>query len=360
MKDKMTKNKGKLEVMNKIKEDNLNLPSSITSKKKVLFISGDLLDFFGIDYNILVKSFDVKSLLHREMNILNFLLNIFKGVLWADVTFSWFADYHAFWAVRLSKIFRKKSIVVVGGYDVVVVPEIGYGALLNKKVARRVRYILENADRILPFSKNSEKEVLKYLTQKEKVKVIYLGVDYHKFVSAGEKENLVITVGYVTHSNLKRKGLETFVKSAKYLPDIEFVLIGPHIDDSIHYLKSIATPNVKFVGFVSDDELIKYYQRAKVYVQVSAHEGFGVAMAEAMSCECVPVVTDKGAIPEVVGDAGFYVPYGDPKATAEAIKEALKSDKGKEARERIKNMFPIEKREDELLKVILEVCSNER
>ena len=48
----------------------------------------------------------------------------------------------------------------------------------------------------------------------------------------------------------------------------------------------------------------------------------------------------------------FFVPYGDPEATAEAIKEALNSNKGKEARKRIKNMFPIEKREKELEEVI--------
>ena len=101
--------------------------------------------------------------------------------------------------------------------------------------------------------------------------------------------------------------------------------------------------------------MLKYYQRAKVYVQVSAHEGFGCSLAEAMLCECVPVVTNKGAIPEVVGDTGFYVPYGDLKATAEAIKEALKSDRGKEARERIKRMFPVEKREEKLVSLICKI-----
>ena len=75
-------------------------------------------------------------------------------------------------------------------------------------------------------------------------------------------------------------------------------------------------------------------------------------MAEGMLCGCVPVVTDRGAIPEVVGDTGFYVPYGDPEATAEAIKEALNSNKGKQARERIKKMFPIERRERELISEI--------
>ena len=165
----------------------------------------------------------------------------------------------------------------------------------------------------------------------------------------------MVTTGNVIKSNLTRKGLETFVKSARFLPEADFVLIGRHMDDSIDYLKAIATSNVKFTGYVSLDKLIDYYQRAKVYVQVSAHEAFGIALGEAMLCECVPVVTDRGALPEVVGDTGFYVPYGEPEATAEAISKALNCGKGKEAGERIKEMFPPEKRERELVMEIEEL-----
>jgi len=101
--------------------------------------------------------------------------------------------------------------------------------------------------------------------------------------------------------------------------------------------------------------LLHYYQKAKVYCQLSAHESFGVALAEAMSCCCVPVVTRRYALPEVVGDAGFYVPYNDPKATAEAIRKALKSNKGRKARERIKKYFSIKTREKRLIEEILDL-----
>ena len=82
------------------------------------------------------------------------------------------------------------------------------------------------------------------------------------------------------------------------------------------------------------------------------YESFGIAPAESMLCGCIPVVTNNAALPEVVGDTGFYSPYVNEKATAEVIKEALKSDKGKEARERIENMFPLEKREERLVEII--------
>jgi glycosyltransferase involved in cell wall biosynthesis len=109
---------------------------------------------------------------------------------------------------------------------------------------------------------------------------------------------------------------------------------------------------VSFTGFVEDEELIRWYQRAKVYVQLSLYESFGMSLAEAMLCECVPVVTDRGALPEVVGDTGFFVPYGDEKATAEGIRAALRSDKGPVARKRVEEAFPIKKREAALIESI--------
>jgi len=46
------------------------------------------------------------------------------------------------------------------------------------------------------------------------------------------------------------------------------------------------------------------------------------------------------------------VPYGDAEATAEAIREAFNSGKGKLARERIRQLFPMERREKDLLQLV--------
>ena len=128
---------------------------------------------------------------------------------------------------------------------------------------------------------------------------------------------MVITVSGINENTVKRKGLENFVISARYLTDVNFVVIGKWMDNSIQHLKSIAPPNVDFTGLVSDDELIQWYQKANVYCQLSRYESFGMAPAEAMCCECTPVVTNNAAFPEVVGDTGYYVPYDNPEATAE-------------------------------------------
>ena len=164
-----------------------------------------------------------------------------------------------------------------------------------------------------------------------------------KYEEVKKKFNL-----FIHDSEFKIKGVKEKIEDL----NIKFVLIGKHRDRSIEHLKSVAPPNVEFTGFVSDEELLGWYQKAKVYCQLSMYESFGMTLAEAMACGCVPVAADCAALPEVVGDTGFYVPYGDPKATAEAIEKALQSDKGEEARERVKRLFPIERREKEIIDIV--------
>ena len=324
----------------------------MTQKIKILFISNEpITDFIKTDLEILQRYFDVIPHRWTRTRDIKNMLRVIWYIFRTDLSFIWFAGGHAARVVFLSKLFRKKSIVVVGGYEVANVPEINYGLMLNPKSARRVKYVLENADKILAVSEFSKKEILKHANHRN-TELVYNGVSCDKFKPKRKKEDLVITVSVGNSWKVVTlKGLDTFVKSAEFLSDVKFLVIGIQ-GDALRRLQNISPPNVEFINPLPQDELIPYYQKAKVYCQLSYRESFGVALAEAMACECVPVVTNKGALPEVVGDTGFYVPYGDPKATAEAIKEALKSDKGKEARKRIKTMFPIKRRERKLIQIV--------
>jgi glycosyltransferase involved in cell wall biosynthesis len=144
---------------------------------------------------------------------------------------------------------------------------------------------------------------------------------------------------------VKLKGIDTFIKAAAFLPDTQFVVIGIG-GTALKMLQKISPQNVDFIPPISLEDLNSFYQKSKVYCQLSMREGLPNALCEAMLCECVPVGTDVQGITTAIGDTGFYVPYGDVKAAADAIMKALTSDKGKEARKRIIEMFPLSKREN--------------
>jgi glycosyltransferase involved in cell wall biosynthesis len=323
---------------------------------KITFTYYLLSPFVRQDCEILSRHFRVEAVNYRRPSD---ILKMIQHIRRSDISFSWFASGHSFIAVVFSKLLGKKSVVVAGGYDVAFAPEINYGQYtLSWQKRLYADFVLKHADIILAVSEFTKMEVLARTTPK-RLMVVYNAIDTEKFFPRGEKENLVLTVASGQRA-IELKGLDTFVKAAPYLPDVRFIVLGLS-DDDMKALESIrSSSNVELHGYVEHKELIDYYQKARVYCQLSYRESFGVALAEAMSCECVPVATERGALPEVVGDVGFYANYGDPESTARAIETALEmaltSGSGSKARERIVSTFQKSRRETMLVEIIKDLA----
>jgi glycosyltransferase involved in cell wall biosynthesis len=319
------------------------------NEMKISFICYPPSTFVKQDFEILSRHFQVDAVPYRSAGD---IIHMIGSIRRSDIVFSWFASGHSFAAVMLAKIFRKRSAVVAGGYDVAFEPEINYGQYTLARHKRMYAdFALNRADAILAVSEFTKEEVLAR-SKPRRVEVVYNGIDTDTFRPMGEKEDLVLTVASGSNDVIRLKGLDVFVKAAGYHPDLKFLVLGLSDADRKTLASCCSSSNVDLRGIVSRQELIGYYQRAKVYCQLSYRESFGVALAEAMACGCTPVVTEKAALPEVVDDAGFYVPYGDPESTAKAILLALRSDKGEKARDRVERYFEIGKREEILISII--------
>jgi glycosyltransferase involved in cell wall biosynthesis len=321
-------------------------------KERITFVYPHPSTFIQRDFDMLSEEYDVRPVEYKsKIDILRLKFKLIN----TNVNISWFALGHATLSVLISKIFMLRSIVIVGGWDVVYMPEIKYGAMSSKRRIRKTKIALKYATKVVCVSKSIAEHTKKWTNRKD-LEIIPLGFDPEKFKPEGEKENLVITAGSLKNEiTIKVKGLDHFFKCAQLLPEVQFILIGSHDPEIRDEWESRAPDNLKILDFVPQKELIEYYQRAKVYAQLSFQESFGSALAEAMLCECVPVVTRRGALPEVVGDCGFYADYGSENETVKMIKKALISDYGPKARERIATQFPLSKRKEELIRIIDEI-----
>lgn len=332
--------------------------SSLKKTTRILFVYSTLPSFVRKDLEILERHFTVKKMKIMTYRVTKkgsdplVFLRLLKGVLWADVVYSWFARWNAFFIVLFCMFLHKKCIIVVGGYEVAYVPQMNYGSMLKRRSAYIVKFIFRFAHKILAVSLFSRREILNYAAH-EKVELVYNGINCERFKPCGEKRNdLALMVGPISKEEIKIHGLDTFIEAAKLLPKVEFIAIGLS-KDAINSLSRSLTPNVTLMGMIPQKDLIPYYQKAKVYCQLSLRESFGVALAEAMCCECVPVVTKNGgAMSEIVGKTGFFARFNDPENVAEMIMKALKSGKGKEARKRIVRHFSIARREKTLVNLI--------
>ena len=322
-------------------------------KSRILFVHNHAAKFVQMDLAILRERYAVREWYQRSRAVN--LPALIRAVAQTDLVFGWFASWHTFFPVVFVRALRRPAVLVVGGYDTANMPEIGYGSQrggVKRQIARRT---MRMATRLVAFSDFSRAEAIQNAGMPpDQVAMIYVGVEDCRMKSR-PKERLVVTAGNVDRDNLQRKGLESFVRAAVLLPDIPFVVIGAWRDDAIDRLRSIAGPNVTFIGWISDEQLRDYFVRARVYVQASRHEGFGLAVAEAMLSECIPVVTRAGALPELVGETGVYLDSAAPEDIAAGVRRALELDEGTRARDRIVTQFPLAKRKQKLYALIDQV-----
>lgn len=332
---------------------------------KILLVHQHKSSFVEQDFDILRETHEVRECVfpgHRRglFRLFKDIFLLFRGVLWCDVTYSWFGKLHAFFAVLFSKIMGKKSVVVSGGDDVAGSSD-GYQGMISHWWKRWCPlFVFKYADLILCVSEFNHGETLENARADEhKTFLIRLGFELDKFrrMPDVDKEDIVITVAHVHRNHFLGKGLKLFVETAWLLPQRQFILVGPWLDDTIDDLKQAAPPNVTFTGGLYGDDLLKMYNKARVYVQASIYESFGCTVAESMLCECVPVATRRAALPEVIGDSGIYVENLEADHLARAIEQAMDSNLGPEAHDRIAAVFPMEKRRNELL-AVLEVLVN--
>ena len=325
-------------------------------RRRVLYVHSRKASFVAIDRDILAEEYEVED--WYQPGRLGNPLKLVPAVLRADLVFGWFASWHTFLPVTLAWLMRKPSVQIIGGFDTANMPDIGYGYQQGGLRRWASRWIMRRAGRLITNSHYSRSEIAANTPiPPERVTVVHHGVpDPFGPLQATEREPLALTVGHLVKTTLMQKGHQPFVEAARHLPEVRFVFVGKWHDDAIEQLRGLAGENVEFTGWLSDEDLEAMYRRASVYVQASRHEGFGLAVAEAMLAGCVPVVMDVTAMPEVVDGAGVLISSQDPETVADGIREALAlgPDAHERARRRILEEFPMEGRREGILRVVRE------
>ncbi len=158
------------------------------------------------------------------------------------------------------------------------------------------------------------------------------GIDFERFnfvENENEKETVVnlLIVARLTGS----KNVELAIESLLYLPDdYQLTIVG----DGVLYeeLKSLATKlnlqdRIIFEGAQSD--VVKYYNKAHIFLLPSIYESFGQTLLEASSCG-IPAVAFhssvvKTATVDILGEYGIYANDLNPKSYSEAILKAYQT-----------------------------------
>jgi glycosyltransferase involved in cell wall biosynthesis len=105
------------------------------------------------------------------------------------------------------------------------------------------------------------------------------------------------------------------------------VMAGSASPDAGPWLQRIQQPplagHVDYLGYVTAERRTELYRGARFLLMPSFDEGFGLPALEAMAAGVPVIASQRGSIPEVVGDAGILVDPADPANLAAALESAV-------------------------------------
>ncbi len=188
------------------------------------------------------------------------------------------------------------------------------------------------ADKIICVSENTRDILVKnYHIEKEKIEIIPNGVDINKFRPLNNIEKIRNSILFVGRLD-ERKGIKYLIKSIvlvkEMIPDIKLFIVGTgklkkELEKFI-ILNNIKQ-NVKFLGRLSDKDLVEWYNRCEIVVIPSIFEGFGIVAIEAMACKTPIIATNVPGLNSIIknGENGLLVPPKDSRKLADAIVNLL-------------------------------------
>jgi glycosyltransferase involved in cell wall biosynthesis len=207
-----------------------------------------------------------------------------------------------------------------------------YPALFNRveMIKRLRRRQFQRADAIICISESTRRDLHEFYDLPEnKTFVVHLGVTELKRHLDGQVEfrrdrPFLLYVG----SRACYKNFPALLKgfaAAGLESDFDIVVVGggATTEAELALIREMGlVERVRFVPRAPDPVLAKFYAQARLLVNPSLYEGFGLPPLEAMSLGCPTLVARSSSLPEICGDAAFYFDPNDADSLVSSLRTA--------------------------------------
>ena len=205
---------------------------------------------------------------------------------------------------------------------------------------------LRSAQAVIAISAHNRGEILReFHLADEDVSVVHHGVDAQRFAerdlarnrgllsSLGVQGDFFFSVGSdYAHKNLRLVLASYTTFRARFAGPgaTPRLVIAGHpsgtLDGIFPWLRLQSPPGVVYLGDVSDEALTALYQESVALLYLSAYEGFGLPLLEAMAARTPALCSRFSSIPEVAGDAALYADEMTDLAVARQMSELAKRE----------------------------------
>jgi len=229
-----------------------------------------------------------------------------------------------------------------------------------------------NGDIFLPISDYWKEKLIRLGCNKKKIIVHRMGINLEKFKFSERRKQheeyiKILTVGRLVEKKGHEYAIKAIAKIVRKRRNIEYIIAGDgplrnKLEDLI--LKLGIKSYIKFLGAVEQNEVLKLYQQAHIFILPSVtasngdQEGIPVVLMEAQATGLPIISTYHTGIPEVVvdGKSGFLVPEKDVDALADKLEYLIEHpelwpEMGRYGRKFVEERYNIKKLNQQLVEI---------
>ena len=207
---------------------------------------------------------------------------------------------------------------------------------------------ITRAQKVITVSKNTKHDLIDLFNiSEEKIKVIYHGLeerfrkkfDFNQMAQVLNKHGIFGKFILFVGERRPHKNIINLIKAFKLVKSnlhysLKLVIIGKNYanyrDPEIEIARQGLEGDVHIDDFVTDEELVAFYNMTELLILPSYYEGFGFPLIEAMNCRVPVIAANNTSMPEIVGDAGLLVNPEYPEDIAAKILSILKDNQLRE------------------------------
>src|SRR3990167_6148936 len=230
--------------------------------------------------------------------------------------------FHEPWAPLMSRqvMSRSKSINIATSHA--AIPDLFMAKTIERVFKPYTKSILKYIDVLTAVSPTATQYIAQMTHRK--ILIIPNGIDVANFrqTQPDKRHSSKKRIFYIGRLE-KRKGLQYLLRAYSslrtYRDDVELIIAGTGVDiDKLHdQVKEYKIPDVSFVGKITDDEKIEYFNSSHIFCSPALYgESFGIVLLEAMASGLVVVAGDNSGYADVLSGDG-RMSIVNPKETDE-------------------------------------------